>query len=394
MKTLPHMTSTILVLNAGSSSLKYKLFQGETELLAGMIDSIGHNGTSSVRTNEITRSSARSTPNHDDAIAAALATVQEIFPHEQIDYVAHRVVHGGENFTHHTVINKDIEEGIQELAKLAPLHNPANLAGIKAARAALPDATHIACFDTAFHHTIPKFAFLYGLPYALYTDYGIRKYGFHGLSHEYCAQRAYEITHHSDRIITCHLGAGSSICAVHNGRSHDTTMGFTPLDGLLMATRAGELDPDIPLYLMETHNLTSQQVRNLLNNESGLKGLTGSGDLREVKRRSDAGESMAQTAIEMMCYRIALNIGSYHITLGGVRAITFTGGIGENASFIRSRVCSLLAPLGVVIDDAANARGHDKISTSHSAVSVHVIPANEELHMARIVLAGRFTNYS
>lgn len=390
--TLPSAhDSAILVLNAGSSSLKYKLFHGDREILAGQVAGVGlADGTSSVRVRGTQSTMARRTPDIQDALAFALGVVHAECPHERIHYVMHRVVHGGERFTHHTVITPEVEEGIEDLGRLAPLHNPVNLAGIRAAKRAIPHATHIACFDTAFHHTIPQFAFLYGLPYRLYEEHGIRKYGFHGLSHEYSARKAHEITRRSDRTITCHLGAGSSLCAVHHGRSHDTTMGFTPLDGLLMATRAGELDPDIPLFLMREQGLSIDEVETLLNTGSGLKGLTGVADLREVRRRADAGDEHARTAIEMLCYRIALHIGAYHITLGGVRAITFSGGIGENAAWLRAKVCALLEPIGVLLDADANERHAQTISSPTSRVTVLVIPADEERHMADIALAGRF----
>jgi acetate kinase len=262
------MNPVILVLNAGSSSLKYKLFRGEEELHAGHFANIGSSGAhaSESRVHKINRSETHDVKTHSQAVHAALREIARAFPAEKIEFVAHRVVHGGERFTRHTVITADVENGIDALCAVAPLHNPANLAGIRAARSALPNAVHIACFDTAFHHTIPKFAFLYGLPYELYTKYGIRKYGFHGLSHEYCAQRVHELTHSAERIVTCHLGAGSSLAAVHHGKSVDTTMGFSPLDGLLMATRTGELDPDVPLYLMQKEHLSIAQVLDMLNN--------------------------------------------------------------------------------------------------------------------------------
>lgn len=386
----PHH-SAILVLNAGSSSLKYKVFHGGTELLAGHLAGVGSaRSTSTVKVRGAVSTIARGTPDMHDAVSFALSIVATELPHERIRYVAHRVVHGGERFTHHVAITPEVEEGIEELARLAPLHNPANLACIRAAKSAIPHAVHVACFDTAFHHSIPRFAFLYGLPYKLYEEHGIRKYGFHGLSHEYAAQRAYEITRRSDRVVTCHLGAGSSLCAVHHGRSHDTTMGFTPLDGLLMATRSGELDPDIPLFLIKDQGLSVDEVERLLSTGSGLKGLTGFADLRDVKAAADRGDEHAQTAIEMLCYRVALHVGAYHVTLGGVRTITFSGGIGENAAWLRSKVCSLLAPLGVLLDEEANERGAQTISSPASRVTVLVIPADEEGHMASIVTSGRF----
>jgi acetate kinase len=390
-KALPDAyRSAMLIVNAGSSSLKYKLFHGGVEVLAGHLTGIGGSGVSTVSVRGQRTSVPRVTHDVSEAVAFALEVVSTQCPRERIGYVVHRVVHGGETLIHHTIITPEVEAEIERLAALAPLHNPAALAGIRLARKAIPGAVSVACFDTAFHHTIPRYAFLYGLPYRLYEEYGIRKYGFHGLSHEYAAQKAYEITRRSDRVITCHLGSGSSLCAVHHGRSRDTTMGFTPLDGLLMATRSGELDPTIPLVLIRDHGLSVEQVESLLTNDSGLKGIAGTGDLRAVKERADAGDEHAQVAIEMLCYRIALHIGAYSVTLGGVHTITFSGGIGENAAWVRERVCELLAPLGVLLDAEANEQHARTISSPTSRVTVLVVPADEERHMNDVVLGGRF----
>jgi acetate kinase len=384
------MTHT-LVLNAGSSSLKYKLFRGDVEILAGQVDSVGKQGTNTVRTGSLQRTEPIATHDHLDAVRAALTTIARTVALESITHVLHRVVHGGEKYTHHAVITEEVIAGIQELCTLAPLHNPANLACIHAAKHVLSHATHVAFFDTAFHHTIPKHAFLYGIPYRFYEHWGIRKYGFHGLSHEYIASVVYEKTHRMDRVISCHLGSGSSITAIHHGKSLDTTMGFTPLDGLLMATRSGELDPDIPLFLLEHEHLTTKELADILNKEAGMKGLIGTGDLREIKKMADSGNSQAQLVIDMLCYRIAGAIGNYHITVGGVRTLVFTGGIGEHAVYVRKAVCDLLAPLGVLLDERANEESKDVISAPSSRVTVLVVPANEELHMVKLFLAGSYT---
>ena len=387
-------TGGILVLNAGSSSLKYKLFRGDVVLLAGHITNIGKQGTSSIEKRGVARTEQVTVQNHDDAVAYALRIVHSELDHAGITHVLHRVVHGGEHYVQHTVIDNAVERGIGELSVLAPLHNPPALSGIRAARAQLPHATHIAFFDTAFHHTIPRHAFMYGIPYTLYEKYGIRKYGFHGLSHEYLTGKAYEATQSTSRIITCHLGAGSSLAAVHHGRCLDTTMGFTPLDGLLMATRSGELDPDIPLFLIENAQYTPQQISQLLNRESGLKGIAGTGDLREVKQLADQGDTRAQLAISMLCYRLAKSIGSMHVAVGGVHTLVFSGGVGEHAAWLRERVCALLAPLGILLDTNANAAHRHVISQPSSRATVLVIPTDEELHMVKLFLGGRYVSHS
>lgn len=382
----------ILVINAGSSSLKYKVFRDEVEILAGIMEGVGKEGRSTITIRGVSKTVETQTRNHADAVRDALHIISQHVPIEKVIAVLHRVVHGGEHFTQHAVITASVESIIDELCQLAPLHNPANLAGIRAARRELPNAVHIACFDTVFHHTIPKHAFIYGIPYVFYEKYGIRKYGFHGLSHQYLSQRVYEITGRSDRIITCHLGSGSSICAIHHGKSLDTTMGFSPLDGLLMATRSGEIDPEIPLFIMEHERLSTTQMMELLNKEAGLKGLTGVSDLREVKKLADAGDEHAKLAIAMLCYRIASAIGNYHITVGGVHTIVFTGGIGEHAAFVRERVGELLSPIGVLLDKAANNANRETISADSSRVNVLVVPANEELQMVRLYLSGSYTH--
>lgn len=382
--------NTILVLNAGSNSLKYSLFRGEIELLRGHIDGVGKLGTSSITFNKQTRTVEHYTKDHLDAVQFALQVIKGHADVTQIKHVLHRVVHGGEKHVQHTVIDGRVEKDIEELVLLAPLHNPANLAGIKAARQELPAATHVAFFDTAFHHTIPRHVFLYGIPYKFYQKWGIRKYGFHGLSHQYIAETVYSKTGSDERIVSCHLGSGSSITAIHRGKSLDTSMGFTPLDGLLMATRGGEMDPDIPLFLMEHEHLSFHEVNEMLNKESGLKGLVGTADLREVKRKADAGDQFAQLVIEMLSYRIATTVGRFQVPVGGMKTLTFTGGVGEHASFVRAEVCRLLAPFGVQLDEEANTAGREVISAPGSTVRVLLVPANEELQMVRLLQRGQY----
>lgn len=381
----------ILVLNAGSNSLKYKVFRVDKELLAGHVDGIGKQAEHTIIRSSIVNSETLFIRDHLDAVLAALKQVNEVMALNDITHVLHRVVHGGERFTEHKIITSEVEVGIEQLGDLAPLHNPANLAGIKAAKHALPNALHIAFFDTAFHSTIPNHAFLYGIPYKLYKKWGIRKYGFHGLSHQYIAQTVEHRLGHSENLVSCHLGSGSSICAIHKGTSIDTTMGFTPMDGILMATRSGELDPDIPLFLLEHEHYTIQELSSMLNKEAGIKGLIGTGDLREVKRKADNGDSMAKLVIDMLCYRIAMFIGSYHVAVGGMKILTFTGGIGQNAAFIRSGVCVLLEPLGVKLDEDANQDGKYVISAPGSSVTIMVIPADEELQMVRLFMRHAYS---
>lgn len=381
----------ILVLNAGSTSLKYKVFRGDVELLSGHLADIGTHATSHIRKRSLERSERVQCVDHAQAISIALSIVANELDHQAISHVLHRVVHGGEKYTQHCLITDAVEQGIASLSLLAPLHNPPALAGIRAARRQIPHAEHIAFFDTAFHHTIPRFAFMYGIPYTLYEKYGIRKYGFHGLSHEYLAEQAYRVTRRADRIITCHLGAGSSLSAVHQGRCLDTTMGFTPLDGLLMATRSGELDPEIPIFLIQHEHYTPQQMTELLNRESGLKGIVGSGDMREIKALADQGDTKAHLAISMLAYRVAKAIGSLHIAVGGVHTVVFSGGVGEHADWLRARICALLAPLGVLLDESANRAHKQTISSEASRLNVLVIPTNEELHMVQLFLRGQYS---
>lgn len=379
-----------LIMNAGSSSLKYALYT-KTHLLPvfrGHVDGIGletcflkihYQGK---ELNE--RFKAK---DHVHATLKALHSLQhygQIKEFSQITAIAHRVVHGGERFTEPTLITDKIIEQIRTLSALAPLHNPPALASILACKKVIKEAKQYAIFDTSFHHSIPKYAFLYGLPIELYEQHGIRKYGFHGISHEYMAMQVSKLIgtkNKAHEIITCHLGNGSSITAIHDGKSIDTSMGFTPLDGLIMGTRSGELDPEILLYLLEKKHYTVQQLSTMLHKNSGLKGLTGDSDVRELYRRSKEKDEAATLALDMLAYRIAKYIGSYAAACKGLDAIAFSGGIGENAFYLRKKACSYLQHLGVEIEAHANRKNEIVISSRESKVKVFVIPANEEKAM-------------
>ncbi|MBD3209022.1 acetate kinase [Candidatus Woesearchaeota archaeon] len=381
------MQSYFLVLNAGSSSLKYSLFEkkGLREVLKGHVDGIGLDRCCLKITcgGEKTETKFKA----DDHLHAVLKAFQSLKDKnvledfKQIKKVGHRVVHGGEKFIKPTKITKAVLNKIKSLAILAPLHNPPAIAGILAVKKILPRVPQIAVFDTAFHHTIPKEAFLYGLPYQLYQEMGIRKYGFHGISHQYVATLARKALgkKHNERneIITCHLGNGSSITAVKNGKSVDTSMGFTPLDGLIMGTRSGEMDPEIVLFLLNQKHYTNGELEKILQKQSGLKGITGSSDVRELHERALKKDKQATLALDMLAYRIAKFIGAYAAALHGLDAIVFTGGIGENAYYLRKKACSYLNHLGVAIDSHANRKNMTYINANKSKVNVLVLHTDE-----------------
>jgi acetate kinase len=326
---------------------------------------------------------------------AALLAIEEILVHpeygviadiKEISGVGHRVVHGGEKFTRSILINDSVIAAIQENAKLAPLHNPPNILGIEVCQQLLPEVPNVAVFDTAIHQTMPKKAYLYGLPMELYEKHGIRKYGFHGTSHGYVARRAAALMKkpfEQAKIITCHLGNGCSIAAFSNGKIIDTSMGLTPLEGVVMGTRCGDLDPAVVLYLMEMLGLSLQQTNDLLNKQSGLKGLCGKADMRDIVKIADQGDSNAQTAIEVFIYRIQKYIGAYAAALNGTNAIVFTAGIGENSPYLRQEVLSKFDYLGLKIDLAKNKVNEPVFSTPDSRVYAMMIPTNEELVIAQ-----------
>jgi acetate kinase len=387
----------VLVINAGSSSVKYYLYEMPQAqvLVRGAVERVGEAVSKLTHTYD-GRSFASDvkTADVEEAVNLVLDTLTQsdvgvLDDVSEIGGVGHRVVHGGEEFTGSVLIDDRVIGSIEKYADLAPLHNPPNLAGIRAVGARLPGVTQVACFDTAFHTTIPKVAYLYGLPYALYEKYGIRRYGFHGISHRYVARRVaalmgrgkYEVN-----AITCHLGNGCSITAVKGGRSIDTSMGFTPLEGVPMGTRSGDLDPAILFYLADK-GYSAQSLKTLCNKESGLLGISGlSNDIRNLLQLSAEGRERATLALDVFCYRIRKYIGAYTAVLEPLDAIAFTGGIGENAVQLREQVCRGMSQLGVHLDLAANeaAVGQEaKISAAGSPVRVFVIPTNEQLGIAK-----------
>lgn len=387
----------VLVINAGSSSLKYQLFNMEKEevIAKGLCERIGIEGSrlkhQPVNGEEYV--AEKSMKNHGDAIRMVLDALLDsshgvIKDMSEISAVGHRVVHGGEYFTESVVIDEKVKEAIKACSVLAPLHNPPSLSGIKACEEAMPGVPMVAVFDTAFHQSMPAQAYMYALPYEAYEKHKIRKYGFHGTSHKYVAQRAAAMLNRPIedlKIVTCHLGNGSSVTAVKGGKSIDTSMGFTPLAGVVMGTRCGTIDPAIVKYLVENENMTLQDVDNYMNKQSGVLGISGvSSDFRDIDAAADAGNKKAQLALDMFAYSIRKYIGQYTAVMGGVDAVVFTAGIGENNSKMRSNILKGLEFLGINIDEEKNAlRGKEiDISTPDAAVRTLVIPTNEELMIA------------
>lgn len=390
------MDKTIAI-NAGSSSLKFQLYEmpAETVITKGIVERIGLKDsifTISVGDEKVTE--IVDIPDHEVAVQMLLEKLLEhkiISSYDEITGVGHRVVHGGEVFPESVVIDDQVIEKIEELSELAPLHNPANVIGIKAFRKVLPNIVSVAVFDTAFHQTMPPASFLYSLPYSYYENYGIRKYGFHGTSHKYVSERAAELLGRPIeelRLITCHLGNGASIAAIEGGKSMDTSMGFTPLAGVSMGTRSGNIDPALIPYIMEKTDKTAEQVLDVLNKESGMLGVSSiSSDLRDLEKAAAEGNDRAELALEVFVDRIHKYIGSYAARMNGVDAIIFTAGIGENSTFIREKVLRGLEFMGVYWDQALNQiHGEEAfINYPHSPVKVIVIPTNEELMIARDV---------
>ena len=388
----------ILVINCGSSSLKFQLIDMTTEAVQakGLCERIGIDGSRIVYTpaggEKMTIESPM--PTHTEAIKLVLdcltnAEYGVIKSLKEINAVGHRVVHGGEKFASSTIITDEVIKVIEECNELAPLHNPANLIGINVCRELMPGVPMVGVFDTAFHQTMPKKAYLYGLPIKAYTDYKIRRYGFHGTSHSFVSKRVAEFLGkpvEDLKTIVCHLGNGASICAVDGGKSVDTSMGFTPLAGLVMGTRSGDIDPAILEYYANKEGLTLSEVTTVLNKKSGMEGLTGGkSDFRDLEEGYEAGDQACIDAIEVFCYNVARFVGAYAASLNGVDVIAFTAGIGENRGFVRGKICEYLGYLGITIDAEQNSkRGEDIIiSTPDSKVTVCVIPTNEELMIAR-----------
>lgn len=389
------MSKKILSINSGSSSLKFKLYQmPEEEVLAsGQVDRIGiANSTFDYTVHGKATQNRVPMKNHDEAIKAVinmLLTSGVIEDKSEIVGVGHRVSHGGRYYDRPVLVNEDVKKRIAELSVLSPLHNPVNLIGIKNFEKLLPAAQEVAVFDTSFHHTMPEEAYMYALPYEYYEKYGIRRYGFHGPSHEYVSERATELfgEERTSKMITCHLGNGSSLCAIKDGKSINTSMGFTPLAGLVMGSRSGDVDPEILPFIEEELHLDSEEVREMLNKRSGLLGLSGvSSDVRDVEKAANEGNRRAQLAIKVFVHQIQHYIGAYAADLNGLDTLVFTAGIGEHSITMRKAICEKLGYLGVKIDDHKNQNGELSIEAADSKVKVAVIPTDEEIIIARDVM--------
>lgn len=392
----------ILVINCGSSSLKYQLIDSESEkvLAKGLCERIGIEGSAITHqpaggdkvTTEVPM------PDHTEAVKYVIekltdSVVGVVKSLDEIGAVGHRIVHGGEKFASSVVIDDEVLKAVEECNDLAPLHNPANLIGINSCKKIMPGVPMVAVFDTAFHQTMPKKAYLYGLPYEYYEKYKIRRYGFHGTSHDFVSNRVAEILgkkREDLKIIVCHLGNGASVSAVKNGQCVDTSMGLTPLEGLIMGTRSGDLDPAIISFIAQKENLSAEEVINICNKRSGVLGLSGglSSDFRDLGNAAEEGNEKAKTALETWSYRVAKYVGAYVAAMNGVDVIAFTAGVGENNFTAREMICEYLGYLGVTIDKEANKiRGEEiTISTPDSKTTVMVVPTNEELAIARETL--------
>ena len=391
----------VLVINCGSSSLKYQLIDSETEvaLAVGLCERIGIDG----RLNHTPNGGEKvvieqAMPDHEVAIRMVLDALTNenygvIKNLDEIDAIGHRLVHGGEKFTKSVIIDDEVIAGVEECSPLAPLHNPANLIGVRACQAILPGVPNIGVFDTAFHQTMEPVAYMYGLPYEYYEKYKVRRYGFHGTSHSFVSKRAIQMLNldpDNSKIIVCHLGNGSSISAVKNGKVVDTSMGMTPMEGLVMGTRCGDMDPTIVEYLAHSLNKSLEEVMVILNKKSGVLGISGvSSDFRDLDKASNEGNERAKLAVEVFSYRTAKYIGSYIAAMNGVDAIVFTAGLGENNIVVREQVLNHFGYMGITLDKEANQiRGEEKIiSTPDSKVTVAVIPTNEELAIAHETVA-------
>lgn len=391
----------VLVVNSGSSSLKYQLFETSDErvLAKGLAERIGDPGGGGRLRQEADGKPdllrERPIPDHIKATDIAFHALSDpvhgaVKSIDEIDAVGHRVVHGGERFTGSAVITDEVVAAIEEMSMLAPLHNPPNLMGIRACLSRMPDVPQVAVFDTAFHSTMPETAYMYALPYEMYRELGVRRYGFHGTSHKFVAARArYFLDQRglpSGRIVTCHLGNGCSMAAVLDGRCVDTSMGMTPAEGLVMGTRSGDIDPAILPFLAKKYEWSPDQLEDLINKKGGLLGLSGeSNDMRDVEEGAAGGDHRARLALDVFCYRVRKYIGAYSAVLGGLDCVVFTGGIGENSPTVRAGCCENLSHLGLALDDSLNVSGAGErdISQSGAAARALVIPTNEELMIAR-----------
>ena len=389
----------ILVINCGSSSLKFQLIDSETEqwIAKGLCERIAIDGSRIVYTPAGGQKQMKEAPmaDHTEAIRLVLDALMDeetgvVKNLDEIGAVGHRIVHGGEKFSSSTLIDDEVLTAIEACNELAPLHNPANLIGIRACKKLMPDTPMVAVFDTAFHQTMPEEAYLYGIPYEYYKKYRIRRYGFHGTSHAYVSKRAAQVLsekYEDMKIIVCHLGNGASVSAVMNGKCVDTSMGLTPLEGLIMGTRSGDIDPAIMEFIAHKEGKNIDEIMNILNKKSGVLGVSDSlsSDFRDIEDGYFAGDENAIRAMKTFCYRVAKYIGAYTAAMNGVDVICFTAGVGENGPLVRNLVCDRLGYLGISLDqDANNKRGEDiVISTPESRTKVMVIPTNEELAIAR-----------
>ena len=392
----------ILVINCGSSSLKFQLINSESEgvLAKGLCERIGIDGKLTYQPEGGEKATSdKAMPTHTEAIQFVIDALTDektgvVKSLDEINAVGHRVVHGGEKFASSVVIDDEVLKAIEECNDLAPLHNPANLIGINACRELMPGVPMVAVFDTAFHQTMPSKAYMYGLPYEYYEKYKVRRYGFHGTSHSFVSKRVAELVgkaYDETKTIVCHLGNGASICAVENGKSVDTSMGLTPLEGLVMGTSSGDIDPAIMEFLAKKENLDIAGLMNVLNKKSGVYGLSNnlSSDFRDLSEAAADGNEIAELALDVFAYRVAKYVGSYTAAMNGVDNIVFTAGIGENSAIVRTMVCKYLGYLGIEIDEELNGkRGQEIIiSTPESKVKVLVVPTNEELAIARETVA-------
>ena len=391
----------VLVINCGSSSLKFQLINSESEavLAKGLCERIGIDGRLTYQPAGGEKNvSEKAMPTHTEAIQFVIDALTDadtgvVKSLDEIGAVGHRVVHGGEKFAKSVVVTPEVKAAIAECNDLAPLHNPANLIGIEACESLMPSTPQVVVFDTAFHQTMPEKAYMYGLPYEYYEKYKVRRYGFHGTSHSFVSKRVAEIVgkpYNATKTIVCHLGNGASISAVLNGESVDTSMGLTPLEGLVMGTRSGDIDPAIMEFVAKKENLDIAGVMNVLNKKSGVEGISGvSSDFRDLEEAADNGNARAALAIDVFAYRVAKYVGAYTAAMNGVDNIVFTAGIGENAGLVRTKVCSYLGYLGITIDEEANGKRGEEIviSTPDSKVKVLVVPTNEELAIARETVA-------
>ena len=391
----------VLVINCGSSSLKFQLINSESEavLAKGLCERIGIDGRLTYQPAGGEKNvSEKAMPTHTEAIQFVIDALTDadtgvVKSLDEIGAVGHRVVHGGEKFAKSVVVTPEVKAAIAECNDLAPLHTPANLIGIEACESLMPGTPQVVVFDTAFHQTMPEKAYMYGLPYEYYEKYKVRRYGFHGTSHSFVSKRVAEIVgkpYNATKTIVCHLGNGASVSAVLNGESVDTSMGLTPLEGLVMGTRSGDIDPAIMEFIAKKENLDIAGIMNVLNKKSGVEGVSGvSSDFRDLEAAAKAGNKRAELAIDVFAYRVAKYVGAYTAAMNGVDNIVFTAGIGENCALVRTKVCSYLGYLGITIDEEANGKRGEEIiiSTPDSKVKVLVVPTNEELAIARETVA-------